>query len=374
MKYIVDACGYLLSAAVALGTLCAAYGGKVDPDVSTIPAIFGMTLPFWLGGSVALIILWILLRKRLMALLPFLGILCSIGPVSSYSPVNLVKKNVSEQDADKVFTLLSFNVAGFFELNAPAPSPDADGNFPPNKIMEFIINSGADIVALQEGMRLVPVPHLGLTEQMIDTLHTIYPYVVSPDSLTYAEARSQVLSKFPMKQVKLSPNEGTAEWSASMIDVRGLPILLVDVHLQSLGLTHEDKQLYLELTEGEGGGKIQEVRHSLLSKISNAMRLRARQSREIRQIIDSIGAPNVIVAGDFNDIPGCYAIRQISGDDFRNAFNDAANGPMITFHSDRFYFHIDHILYRGQMKAIDFVRGKCDASDHYPIEATFLIE
>ncbi len=372
MKHILNACGYLLSLGVALGTLCAAYGGKVNPDVTTIPAIFSMTFPFWVGGSMALIIIWLLARKRLMALIPFLAIVCSIGPVLSYAPVNLIKKKVSSQDPEKVFTLLSYNVASLFEMNPP--SPDADGNRPPNEIMEFIIHSGADIVALQEAIAIAPLENFRVSEQMIDTLNTLYPYILSSDSLSYVEQRCRVFSKFPMRRVAVPADRGTAEWSASMIDVRGLPVLLIDVHLQSLGLTQQDKQLYLELTEGEGRGRMDEVRHSLVDKISNAMRLRAEQAREIRHIIDSVGAPNVIVTGDFNDIPGCYAIRTIAGEDFRNAFNDAANGPMITFHSDRFYFHIDHILYRGDMKAIDFARGKCAASDHYPIEATFLIE
>lgn len=79
----------------------------------------------------------------------------------------------------------------------------------------------------------------------------------------------------------------------------------------------------------------------------------------------------MIVAGDFNDIPGCYALRELCRDDFRNAFTEAGCGPIVTYHANRFYFHIDHIVYRGNMEAVAYRRGDCEASDHYPVIATF---
>lgn len=377
-KRILRIAGYAVNLALAVIVVCAAYGGVVDPAVSTLPAIFAMTFPFWLGCAVALLIIDLVTRNRLMALLPALAILCSLGPVTSYAPFNLTKKNVAEQEPDKVFTLLSYNVANLIGVNAgPVPSEKylvPDG--PLNEIAEYIIHSGADIVVTQEFPIFSHNLHLGFTPAMVDTLKTIYPYSLTPkpNPSNQGEHRCKIFSKFPLKRVAIPGTTGYSEWSAAMIDIRGMETLVIDVHLQSIGLNRQDKELYRELTEGEGRGKMSEVRHTLLSKLSRAMRLRAVQAQTLRHAIDSIGAKNVIVAGDFNDIPDCYAIREIAGDDFRNAFNDAANGPMITFHSDRFYFHIDHILYRGDMEAIDLRRGKCAESDHYPVLATFLIE
>ena len=58
------------------------------------------------------------------------------------------------------------------------------------------------------------------------------------------------------------------------------------------------------------------------------------------------------------------------GDDLHDAYADAAFGPTITYHENRFYFRIDQILYRGpEILSID--RGNCKSSDHYPMIATF---
>ena len=56
----------------------------------------------------------------------------------------------------------------------------------------------------------------------------------------------------------------------------------------------------------------------------------------------------------------------------RDAYTDSAFGPTITYIDSRFYFHIDQILYRGDMRAVGIERGNIKSSDHYPLIATFL--
>ena len=104
-KRILRITGWTVCLAAAVATVCAAYGGVVNPVVTTIPAILSMTFPFWLGLSAALLIAALLARARRMALVPLLGILCSAGPAASYTPVNLFRENVAERDSSRVFTL-----------------------------------------------------------------------------------------------------------------------------------------------------------------------------------------------------------------------------------------------------------------------------
>ncbi|MDE5650801.1 MAG: hypothetical protein K2I35_07320, partial [Duncaniella sp.] len=70
----------------------------------------------------------------------------------------------------------------------------------------------------------------------------------------------------------------------------------------------------------------------------------------------------------------CYAIRTIMGDDLRDAYAECAFGPAITYHGNRFYFRIDHILYDGNIEAVKLQLDKVPSSDHYPLFATFLID
>ena len=47
----------------------------------------------------------------------------------------------------------------------------------------------------------------------------------------------------------------------------------------------------------------------------------------------------------------------------RDAYADSGFGPTITYIDNRFYFHIDQIFYRGDMRAVDIVRGDIKSSE-----------
>ena len=90
----------------------------------------------------------------------------------------------------------------------------------------------------------------------------------------------------------------------------------------------------------------------------------------LRQVINQSDA-NVIVCGDFNDTPTSWAYRTICGNDMKDAYAENSFGFKITYHDSHFWLTIDHILYRGNLRAVDFNRYDVKVSDHYPIMATF---
>ena len=60
--------------------------------------------------------------------------------------------------------------------------------------------------------------------------------------------------------------------------------------------------------------------------------------------------------------------------DMKDAYAENAFGPTITYHGNRFYFRIDQVLYKGDMKAVDIERGDIESSDHYPLLTTFVFD
>ena len=81
-----------------------------------------------------------------------------------------------------------------------------------------------------------------------------------------------------------------------------------------------------------------------------------------------------MICGDFNDTPYSYAYLTAKGD-LCDAYRDGGFGPMKTYYRNRFYFHIDHILYSGDfLDATACRRGSSRASDHYPLVADFMIK
>lgn len=365
--------GYVANVLLALITLLSAYGGVVNPETTTIPAILAMSFPFWLGLTIVAIPID-LIFNRIMAIIPGATIILCMGPILSFCPLNLSHDKLKPQEEARSFTFMSYNVYGLNDFRKNLPSPhDTTPLFKEaivgqsNPTMSHIIKQNTDIVCLQEFWWTLNPDHRIISPALLDSISTEYPYRV-------VGAGNVVLSKYPVYPIKVPKlRDPTAFYIAVVAEIQGHRTLIISAHLQSIGLDSSDKELYHEITEGEGGRKaISEAKRTLLSKLSKAFRNRAEQAKFIRHQIDSIGIENVIIAGDFNDIQGCYAIRQIAKDDFKSAFSMAGCSPVITYHADRFYFHIDHILYRGKLDAIDFKKDNFNRSDHYPITARFL--
>lgn len=343
----------------ALGTLLAAYGGKVNPDVTTLPAILAMTFPLWLLGMLLLLVVDLIAWRRL-ALIPAATFLLSLGPIMAYSPLNIFEKAPTPAQEAGAFTLMSYNVYGMVDYS--------QSGLPYNPTAATIIASGADVVCAQEGDFFRTNNMVALTQAQSDSLQALYPY-------TLAGSGAAIWSRYPLRPVELQqPECEYARFCGAMVNIGGHETLIVSVHMQSIGLNSDDKELYYRLTEGESKPPLRAVKQQLLSKLSTAFRRRAEQARLLRQQIDSINPENVIIAGDFNDISDSYAVRQLTSIGMRSAFTDAGHGPTVTYHANRFYFHIDHVLYRGLMRPVEFTRLKAPYSDHYPLLVKFVWE
>lgn len=360
---------------IALGTVAAAYGGIVNPETTSIPAILAMTFPLWLILSVIVITTGLCIpRVRKTAIIPAIGVVCCTGPILSYAPMHFSAADINDESHEPSFTLLCYNTLALNDIMRDSTITDtkhlkqAIDNGARNPIASYIISTDADILCLQEFRGLFQAEPLFYTKEQVDTLKHRYPY--------YRPFHGEdIMSRFPLEAVNMRQPESPYAWfGAAIADIQGHRTLLVSVHMQSIGLDASDKELFRDLTDGdvEGKSQMKRVKHQLLGKLSYAFKERARQARMLREQIDSIGIENVIVAGDFNDIPDCFALRELCRDDFRSAFASAGCSPEITYHANRFYFHIDHILYRGAMRAVAYHRGECPNSDHYPIMARFV--
>lgn len=368
--------GYAINIIIALLTLLSAYGGVVNPEKSTIPAIFAMTFPFWLG-LILVVLVTDLFLNRWAAIIPGVTILLSMGPILSYCPLNITKSMDSPAPEADSFTLLSYNVFGLtdyrnpnfsFYTNRDTENTDstATAEVPDNPTISYIISQNSDIVCMQEFYLPLNQKNPFISKAQVDTINDMYPYKAY-DNINC------ILSKYPLYKIKVRPIDSTtANYTAAVAEIQGHRTLILSVHLESIGLDASDKALYKEITNGEGSREtIKGAKDQLLRKLSRAFRERANQTRLIRSQIDSLGIQNVIIAGDFNDIQECYAIRELSQDEFRSAYSMAGFGPIVTYYANRFYFHIDHILYRGKLEAVRFRKDNFERSDHYPIQAMF---
>ncbi len=335
------------------------YGGMVNPQDGAVWAVGAMLFPLVLGWSLFLLVVNVVWFRR-AAIVTVISLAFSMSAILTFCPMHFFRPTVAEIERSDVakFKLMTYNMLNLDDFSKGYC--DLEGG---NPTIEYILRESPDIVVCQEGMP-VRAGKKNVTEDQCARLEAAYPYM-------HVNSRGMgIFSRFPV-EVDLIRHEDQWLYDVNryVVDLPGEKITIFNLHLQSLGLTAGDKELYHQLTSGNAED-VGVIRTSLISKLTSALRKRAIQAQVVRSAVDST-AGSVMVCGDFNDIPGCYAQRLILGDDLHDAYCEAGFGPAITYHADRFFFRIDHILYRGNMKPLRSWVGSNPSSDHFPLIAWF---
>ncbi|MDE6397579.1 MAG: endonuclease/exonuclease/phosphatase family protein [Muribaculaceae bacterium] len=351
---------------VGLAMIVSAYAGTLDPEIHPIVAIGGMTYPIWVPLMFLIGIadaLWL----RTAAVWAGLVFALTLPMTVRTIPVNIPRGTVPTGLKPDSWTLMTYNVSTFMDLRETPSTPNAT--------LEYILFHSPDVVVLQEVSELPTADSLGVTQSQLDALNSAYPNILIGNDIS-------LLSKFPAERLTeaeevFSDSTSTErKWAgAFLLTVKDQKVLLIGTHLCSIGLTTDDKELYGELTRGQGltdRDEIKAVKNDLLSKLADANEARGTQAKKVVSLIDSLGINNVIVAGDFNDVPGCFGYRLLEKEGLRAVYPQVGCGYKMTFHADRFYFMIDHIFVRGNFVPWSIKRGDLKSSDHYPQLVTFV--
>lgn len=349
---------------VVLSCVClivSAYGGCVNPEITTIGALMAMALPAFIIGViiVGIISLWI---TRWGAATCALTLIACGGPILDYAPINFPRKMPDEQVLrDSSFTFMTYNVYNFWLYGGASPTDTV------NPTISYILKEDPDVACLIECLKLEPHFYAHVTQAQLDSLTSRYPYYhLGPEGCS-------LFSKFPITPIEVeTTNSFSNQVSAFRATIHGRQVTIIATHLISIGLGSDDRALYGKLSYLGAVERMGSMRQQLYDKLNRAFRKRAEQARELRQLIDRIGGKNVIVAGDFNDIQGCYALRTVMGDDFHSVYSERGLGPDITYYGEKFYFRIDHILYRGCLDPLWVRIDHAKSSDHYPMLTQFL--
>lgn len=352
---------YLLIAASALlflFALLSGYAGWINPSYWALPAMLALVfLPLFVM-SVAAMIAWNIYNLRsVMAITGDIVIALLLYPLFIVSPFGSKKL---KHDDEKVFTLLSYN--SFYCNDSEYDNPVR------SRTLDYIITTGADIVCLQELYSLDAAgTHGKATDTQIKQVKSMYPYRVEP-----GDRELVILSRFPLTVVGGDYGKLFFQYEVVRADVFGTPVTIVNVHLPSFGLSNEERQIVNKMKDSEIKESTGEIRHTIYGKLARAFEVRAEAAKVIRALCDTIKG-DLIVCGDFNDVPGSYAYRTVRSADLRDVYTETAKGYTCTFNAYMMYFHIDQMLYRGDMRALSFNRGTLRSSDHYPIMGTFAL-
>lgn len=350
----------IISTVVYLATILAAFGGRVNPDYMTFPSLLSLAFPYLAILSILLIIFWALCRKIIFCGLGIGTIVLCLTPLSVAFPLGSSRK---PDDTKNTFKIISWNILHTDDIRQPQS--------PGNRSIEYMINSGADIICLAELSDFTKEEIRNYTVSMVDSLFSVYPY-----HRGHKDSDIYILSKFPVEDMeKLSfDSMGNSRFDFFKVNFSSTRELVVCmVHLSSYMLTDEERQVVTEIKSMETAkSSMKEFKGSIRKKLGNAFRQRAEDGQALREELDDI-SPEIplIVCGDFNDVPTSWAYNLIRGDDLRDAYVETNFGPGITYNLHAFYFHIDQMLYRGPLEALNLTIGKINTSDHYPLIGEF---
>lgn len=348
MKYIFR----IISIIAAFVLLFSAYGGRVNPNIWTLPSMATLALPVIALCVLVLLAVLALFRQWRSAAVLFGALLLSWPTLRLISPLNLFHP---EADPDKVqLKVLTMNVTQFNWVDGDKP----------NKSMRYILDQNADVVVIQEGLVDFSYEQLEPVKPMLKELYKKYPYRKK------AFFDVGILSKYPYTEVKSSAlDKEKLNYFIKAWDVQapGGDIRVVSMHLSSLRFTQNDSKIIESMNKPSN--RKRRVK-SVVRKLDNGFRTHVRQVTAMRKLLDETTG-DVIVMGDMNDTPGSYTYRTLCGDDLLDAWAESGFGPTYTFHAHHLYVKIDHIFYRGNMKLLTCRRDKEGESDHYPLVAIF---
>lgn len=328
------------------------YSGNINPAEHPTIASVGLFFPIFLVINLLFLVFWILFYWR-GALIPILGYIVAYVPVRTYIPFNY--PSAPPEGAIKV---LSFNVYNFAVADG--------GRGLDNGIVDYILNSGADIVCLQEAAM-----HVLDLEEVAPVLKKEYPH-----SLVYGADSNQdclsIFTKYPILRAERIKYDSDSNLSlAYYLNIDGEEVLVVNNHFESNKLNQEDKDKFKSIVKGTmDNDSVRTESKLLLGKLSGAVKVRAPQVQKVADYIEKTRKErgiSAIVCGDFNDTPISYSHKKLS-ENLTDCYVASGNGPGFSYHRAGMFVRIDNIFCSEEWQPYAAeVDDKITLSDHYPI-------
>lgn len=382
VKPIVRAILRALSIILFIVTVISAYGGYADTRFIGFLGVMVMALPYLAILTFIVTALWFLAGKWITGGLGVAALIAIWSPLMGACPL---KSERNPSPGAQRFTLLSWNFLHGWDLNYDKESEFGHdlSSQPDNQALQFILDTDADIVCLQESPNWnePEPPHLN---RYLARWNKQYPYTAHENNKD-----NRIFSKYPVHLIPMSKIiddvlGGVPDYISDRqilnffsfyhVDIPRHPLIVVNVHLLSPSLTEQERNVMTGIKSVDSAkASAIEFKTSIYSKLKNSIKFHREQVRFICDVMNNYKAP-AIICGDFNDVPESYAWRLLVKNGFKDAYAQVGFGPLITYNKHMFWLHIDQIMYRGPLYPLSVKKGKIKTSDHYPLIATFEFE
>jgi len=342
-------------------------GTVLSPEEFILPAYLSLAFPMMIALNIGFVIFWMLARKWFF-LISLSLLLFSATQINDTFPIRFGKtKKMETVHSKKYIHILTYNTmqSGLLKKHTKRK---------PNKVIQYILDSNADIVCLQEFA--VSDKSEYLTQADIFRIFRIYPYKHIQYVYNEDKRHSGVatFSKYPIiNKQKVNYHSNFNGSIFSDININGKIIRLVNNHLESNKITEQDKNMPGKLKNKFNAENLSGITLHFSRKLGEAYKLRAHQADAVARVIAE-SPYKVLVCGDFNDVPASYAYTQVKGK-LNDAFSETGKGFGWTFNERYYHFRIDYILYDSTaFSPTRFKVDNVDYSDHHPVLCDLILK
>jgi len=343
----------ILAVALVLGT----WAGNIDPRKNILIAFFGLAYPFTLFGNLILLTCWLFRKKWLLSLVTILII--GLGYKTILATFNFNGNEGNAIKANNAIRMMTYNVHSFklYGSNNTATVKE--------KMLQVVRNQNPDVICFQEFFTRYKGPY-DTIDSLKQLLNTKYYYFLPISKNNYEAYGMAIFSKFPIENtgvIKFPSTEGNICIYADL-NIFGRPLRVYNVHFQSISFEKQDYD-YLDKVK-EMNTELQPTKR-ILKMLKSAFLKRSEQVDVMKQEMASCKTA-YLIAGDFNDTPASYAVKQITKG-LNNAFIKQGSGLGKTYNGKFPNFQIDYIATTNDLEVLNYHITQAKLSDHFAVRS-----
>lgn len=333
----------------------------ISPESFGSLTIVGHFAPILFVGVLVSLLIWLIAREWKVAGAVAIVLIPGLFYFSQFYNINFFRG--SDSDNKHAFTVLSYNVRGFYT---------DDGTRKVGDYAEFIANSNpftdrikaADVICLQEFS--IDADGVELVDSLI---RGVFNEVYVRDVHESENVVLRTYSRYPIiADGGISgTNRGTSQWVDIVKDKRDT-MRIFNNHFYTMSITVDDVDNISQGTILSDGDRMM----SIIDRVEHNSIVRINHVDSLRKVIDATPYRHIVV-GDFNDAPMSY-VYNVMTENLNDAFVEMGSGYGRTYRPMWGWLRIDYILYSEGLEPINYdANEEVVLSDHLPVATQFII-